>query len=238
MKLVKVSDLFGVKYGMNLELNKLTPDANGINFVSRTAKNNGVSAKVRIIEGLPPIKAGTISVAGGGSVMESFLQKEPYYSGRDLYYLTALIDLTEEEKIFYCACLRANQYRFNYGRQANRTLKDLLIPARSEIPDWVNKTNINKFENASRAFSKSPLIELKTNNWKGFEYQDLFDIERGRGPRKKDLDGEGNTPFVTSSDNNNGWTSFTSFDPIHTANTIGVNRNGSVAVIPPKNSVV
>ena len=51
----------------------------------------------------------------------------------------------------------------------------------------------------------------------------------GRGPRKKDLDGTGGTPFVTSSDSNNGWTSFTSFEPIHDANTIGVNRNGSVA---------
>ena len=46
MKLIRVSDLFEVKYGSNLELNKLERDPAGINFVSRTERNNGVSAKV------------------------------------------------------------------------------------------------------------------------------------------------------------------------------------------------
>src|SRR4051812_22086417 len=32
-----------------------------------------------------------------------------------------------------------------------------------------------------------------------------------------------------SSDQNNGWTGFTTASPIHNGNTIGVNRNGSVA---------
>lgn len=134
----KVSDLFEVQYGVNLELNALQQVSDGINFVSRTALNNGVSATVQLVPGVTPIPAGTISVAGGGSVMESFLQTAPYYSGRDLYYLTAKIELTDPEKLYYCACLRANRYRYNYGRQANRTLKDILIPRREEIPAWVN----------------------------------------------------------------------------------------------------
>lgn len=137
MKLVKVSDLFEVVYGVNLELNKLTLDPHGLNFVSRTANNNGVSAKVRPIEGLEPIEAGVLTVAGGGSVLETFLQPEPFYSGRDLYFLRPFQPMTPEQKLFYCMCIRANKFRFNYGRQANRTLKDLLIPAMSEIPDWV-----------------------------------------------------------------------------------------------------
>ena len=86
MKLVPVSEIFNVHYGVNFELNKMTLDTNGINFVSRTAKNNGVSAKVKKLLNKIPNPKNTISVAGGGSVMESFLQKAPYYSGRDLYY--------------------------------------------------------------------------------------------------------------------------------------------------------
>ena len=136
MKLVRISDLFEVVYGVNLELNKLTIDPNGLNFVSRTARNNGVSAKVKPIEGIEPIEAGVLTVAGGGSVLETFLQPEPFYSGRDLYFLRPLQKMTLEQKLFYCICIRANKFRFNYGRQANRTLKDLLIPAMSEIPDW------------------------------------------------------------------------------------------------------
>lgn len=142
-----VGNLFDVVYGVNLELNRLELDPNGINFVSRTAKNNGVSAKVKRLDNVTPIPAGMITVAGGGSVMESFLQPEEFYSGRDLYYLNPKIDLSDQEKIYYCVCLRANKYRFNYGRQANRTLKSILIPSRNEIPDWVKKMNLVKLEN-------------------------------------------------------------------------------------------
>ena len=141
-----VKNLFDVVYGVNLELNKMEIDKNGVNFVSRTAKNNGVSAKVKELDKIAPIPAGMITVAGGGSVMESFLQPEPFYSGRDLYYLKPRIELSDQEKIYYCVCLRANKYRFNYGRQANRTLKDIPIPSINEIPDWVKKLDLAKLE--------------------------------------------------------------------------------------------
>src|SRR3989442_10502344 len=101
MNMLKVSDIFEVSYGVNLELNALCQRPDGINFVSRTARNNGVSAKVALLPDVESIPAGTISVAGGGSVMESFLQTEPYYSGRDLYYLTAKISLSDHEKLYY-----------------------------------------------------------------------------------------------------------------------------------------
>ena len=73
----KVKDLFSVRYGVNLELNALIRDPCGVNFVSRTSKNNGVSAKVRPLPHIAPLPAGTITVAGGGSVMEAFLQISP-----------------------------------------------------------------------------------------------------------------------------------------------------------------
>lgn len=140
MKLVKVSALFDVVYGVNLELNRMTLDPSGINFVSRTANNNGVSAKVRRIADIEPIEAGVLTVAGGGSVLETFVQPESFYSGRDLYYLKPKIKLSLEQKLFYCMCIRANKYRFNYGRQANRTLKDLMVPALSEAPSWLESS--------------------------------------------------------------------------------------------------
>lgn len=145
MKMCKVSDLFEVKYGVNLELNALELDSGGVNFVSRTSKNNGVSAKVKKLPYLDPLPGGTITVAGGGSVMETFLQIGPYYSGRDLYYLTPKVQMTNEVKLFYCMCLKNNKFKFSYGRQANVTLPDLLIPDLDSIPSYVNAFSVKTY---------------------------------------------------------------------------------------------
>ena len=143
-KLVPLSTIFTVRYGVNMELNALTHDPDGINFVSRSARNNGVSAKVARVQGVNPLPAGLMTVAGGGSVLETFVQPEPFYSGRDLYYLIPPDDMSLQEKLYYCMVIRANRYRFNYGRQANRTLKDIMIPARSEVPSFVKKVFDNE----------------------------------------------------------------------------------------------
>lgn len=228
MKTVKVSDIFNVEYGNSFELNSLKQTSDGINFVSRTAKNNGISAKVKLMPNTKPFPAGTITVSLGGSVLETFVQPEIFYTGYHIYCLTPKKELSIEAKLFYCTCITANKYRYNYGRQANRTLKDLLIPDLNSIPDYVKKTDLNKFEGLDKPLV-SKKVELNIENWQWFTYDTLFEIDRGRGPRKNELDGTGEIPFVTSSDQNNGWTSYTKAKAIHQGNTIGVNRNGSVA---------
>lgn len=127
----KVSGLFNVKYGINMELNTCvettSDDPEGIAFVARTAENNGISAYVKRIEGKEPQPAETITVAGGGSVLSTFVQNRPFYSGRDLYLLIAKEDINLKVKMFISTVLFANQYRYSYGRQANKTLPDLIL---------------------------------------------------------------------------------------------------------------
>jgi hypothetical protein len=131
---VRVADIFVVQYGHSLELNRLKITSDGVNFVSRTARNNGISARVSPVPGLLPAPAGLITVAGGGSVLETFVQLEPFYCGRDMYWLIAKRAFSVEQKLFYCACLRANKFRYNFGRQANKTLRGLKVPAPESIP--------------------------------------------------------------------------------------------------------
>ncbi len=138
MNLVLLSELFSVTYGVNLELNRMSPDPAGIPFVGRSDRNNGVTARVDAIPSLSPNPARTLSVAGGGSVLATFLQVEPYYSGRDLFYLTPLVEMTDSQMLYYCACIRANRYRYSYGRQANKTLKALSLPSLESLPSWVS----------------------------------------------------------------------------------------------------
>lgn len=127
----KVSDIFNVKYGVNLELNACVEceadDADSVNFVARTAENNGISAHVVRIDDVTPQKAGLISVAGGGSVLSTFLQTEPFYSGRDLYTLDSKDNISNAAKMFIITIIEQNKYKYSYGRQANKTLPDLLL---------------------------------------------------------------------------------------------------------------
>lgn len=140
MNLVKLSDLFDVEYGHSLELNRLQRTADGVNFVSRTANNNGVSARVALVPDLAPQEAGKLTVALGGSVLETFVQPKPFYTGFHIFCLTPLVEMSLEQKLYYCMCIRANKYRYNYGRQANRTLREIMVPTMDEIPDWVSAT--------------------------------------------------------------------------------------------------
>ena len=102
-KMPKIEHLFEINYGVNLELNSLSlcdkSNPNSVNFVSRTSKNNGVSAFVERLANIDPIPAGTISVSAGGSVLETYLQPEPYYSGRDLFYLTPKNKMSDMTKL-------------------------------------------------------------------------------------------------------------------------------------------
>ena len=183
MKMKKLCEIFDVRYGVNLDLNSLTicrnDNKNAVNFVSRTAQNNGVSAIVERIAGLDPLPAGTISVAGGGSVLEAFLQPKPYYSGRDLFYLTPIKKMADLEKLYYCECIKANKYKYNYGRQANKTLRDILIPDVHEIPDFIATTKTPDYSNVNKS-KKECVIDIDTALWTEFYYSDIFTVKKGK----------------------------------------------------------
>lgn len=206
MKLVKISDLFEVKNGNGFELINMreidrTFDS-GINFVSRTEKSNGISAYVKKEE-IEPFSPETITVAVGGSVLSTFLQTQPYYTGFHIQVLIPKNKMTELEMLFYVFCIRKNKYRYNYGRQANKTLKDILIP--EKIPKEWQGLNIEKLKPNSKPIIKKK-INLETNNWRYFDLVDLFKITGSKTTPIIELEeyGKGKHPFVTTQATNNG----------------------------------
>jgi len=228
MELTALSNIFDISYGNSLELNALELCENksrGINFVSRTAKNNGVSAVVEPLRTITPFEAGLITVSLGGSVLESFVQPNPFYTGYHVMVLKPNRDMLDEEKLFYCACIESNKYRYNYGRQANRTLKGLRVPV--SVPSWLTNIESVLDQKIKEPYNKAE-INLEVNNWNWFSCEQLFNIERGKGPRLNELTKDGNTPFVTSTDQNNGWNDGASDYSMHRGNVISVARNGSV----------
>lgn len=227
--LKKVSELFTVKYGVNLVLSDLEEcnksDADSINFVSRTEKNNGISAFVKRIKGVVPNEANTISVAVSGSVLASFYQPEPYYSGFHLYVLTPIEKMAPIEMIYYSMCIRQNRYRYNFGRQANKTLKDILIP--SEMPKEFSNISMDKITSITSASLQLSELKLSERKWKSFQYDDLFDIKKGQRITNSQMR-LGETPCIRPIDSNNGVYEYIDIKPNHLENTITVNYNGSV----------
>lgn len=228
----KISDLFYLDYGHSLELNRLeqSSSADAINFVGRAARNNGVTARVALIDGLKPAEEGTISVAlgGQGGAGVAFLQPSPYYCGRDVMVLTAKLPMTEQEKLWWVMCITANRFRYGFGRQANRTLKDLIIPEPGETPGWVKETNPNPYSGAETPLSKEEVNLTDHQDWKEFKISQLFDIRKGVRLTKANML-PGDTPYIGASDTSNGVTARIGQEPIHDGNTISVSYNGSVA---------
>ena len=222
---MKVSDLFDVKYGVNLELSSCEKmdwkDEKGINFVARTSMNNGVVARVAKIEGVKPQEAGTLSCAAGGSVLSTFLQTEPYYSGRDLFVLTPRRHMSIQEKLYWCMVIKSNAYRFNYGRQANKVLKDIEIP--ENIPQWVENYSIVPIS----TINTNPLKLKEINTWKTYELKELFDFQKGKRLIKADMI-PGNINFLGAISENNGVREKIETAHFWNPNCITVNYYGSV----------
>ena len=151
IELVRVQDVFEVRYGHSLELNRLQllpRDAGGIPFVSRKMGDNGIAAHVAPIASVEPAPAGELSCAlSGNGVLSTFYQESPFYTAFHVACLRPLEKMSVDELLYYCSCIWQNRFRFSYGRQANRTLKDLLIPARGSIPSWVHGSVSRAVEN-------------------------------------------------------------------------------------------
>jgi hypothetical protein len=227
---VPVSDLFDVRYGHSLELNRLTraSTVDGIAFVSRKMGDNGISAFVEPIPGLDPAPVGDISCAlGGNGVLTTHLQEQPFYVGRDVAILRPTAKLSRAQILFYCLCIKRNRFRYSYGRQANKTLRSILVPALADLPEWVAATNVNMFHEATAPVSYAEVPVLADQAWGLFKISQLFELKKGKRLTKAQLRVRpGPIPFIGAIDSNNGVTANVDA-AIHEGGTITVNYNGA-----------
>ncbi|MGA7325309.1 MAG: N-6 DNA methylase [Rhodomicrobium sp.] len=159
---------------------------------------------------------------------EAFLQPFPYYCGFHVMVLTPKITMTEQEKLWWVTCITANRFRFGFGRQANRTLKDLVLPEPSAIPRWVAIADTDRFNGADVPAITEQEILSDPKTWRQYILQDLFDIRKGKRLTKADMK-HGSIPFIGAIDSNNGVSGYIGQIPIHSGGTITISYNGSVA---------
>ena len=127
--MTKVTDIFFTSESQGMVEYRMNYKKNGINFIGRGSDNNGVVNTVEEIEGLKPLSGNCITVAMSGSVMESFVQKEEFYSSYHIKILRPKKPMSDEVMHFYCYALRSNNWKYSFGRQANKTIDDLEIPS-------------------------------------------------------------------------------------------------------------
>lgn len=201
----RLSDIFNCCYGVNLELINCEENTQGIPFVSRTACNNGVVARVSLINGVTPNPRHTLSLAGGGSVLSCFYQDEPYYSGRDLFVLSPKENMSKAEMILYSYIINVNKYKYNYGRQANKTFQDLMLPELNEIKNL----DYSSFD-INYKFDIKPLIpstfKLDSVAWEWYSIKNIFPtLEKCKCSNATELLEDGTEiPYIGAKKSDNG----------------------------------
>ena len=151
---VPLNSLFEISRGNKFDFNKMDKAPMGehsIAFVSRSGERNGLVAFVEKVGNIQPYESGLITVALGGSALSSFVQPRPFYTAQNIDVLRPRFVMSLDVKLYYCLCIEANRFRYStYGREANRTLHTIQVPALDYIPSWVNgvsKTAIGEFCN-------------------------------------------------------------------------------------------
>lgn len=224
--MVKIVDIFDVWYGVNLEVVNCEVVERGIPFVSRQSVNNGVVCHVKRIEDIEPNPANTLSIAVSGSVLSTFYHDCEYYSGRDVYIARPKFDMTPNEMLYYAFIIEQNKYRYNYGRGANRTFRDIEIPEYNILPDYLNSLSTNS------PFLDRPVvpsqIKLTSSVWKWFCYDEIFDIRKGFYNKKPENHTGNEIPFIGAIDNNNGVSEYYGIQDVEEASKTGDENNVSL----------
>ena len=221
-----VCSLFAIGSGHQLSKSRLEPLADAseaVAYVSRTHRRNGLDAWTAPIPGLTPSPAGAITVClrSRNHALASFVQPFAFYTSYHVAVLTPLSPMSTAEKLWWCKCIEQNRFRFNFGRQANRTLGALQVPA--AVPDSVKSLQVPKLAKAGA----TKALKLPIASWPKVTLTDLFDLLPGKQSVRRNM-ARGKTPWVSGSDENNGITGYVDVVPEFEAGCLTVASNGSI----------
>ena len=120
-----LKNICNITMGNKMDWSAMTMENPEVNFVGRSADDNGVAGKVDLVDGVEPYKAGCITVALGGSLGSSYLQDEKFYTSQNVSVLEFEDDVSDAAKIFI-SCLIMNESKYKYfpfGRELNTHIR-------------------------------------------------------------------------------------------------------------------
>lgn len=138
----RLADITTLHYGNKFDRNKMTYRNPDVNFVARTATNNGISDVVDRIDGVEPYPAGCVSLAFGGSIGSCFLQERPFYTSQNVGVIEFPSGVSDEAKLYFVTTLeKVCKAKFvTFSDEINKHFKtDLSVTLPSitvMMPDW------------------------------------------------------------------------------------------------------
>lgn len=227
----KLNEIFSISYWTKFDFNKMEicekNDNDWINFVSRTSQNNWIVAKVKTIKDKRALKKWQITVSLWGSyVLSAFLQLEDFYTGQNIAVLDPIEKLSERELFYYCMCITKNRFRYwAFWREANSSLKNLLVPSKEKIPSFIYESKIPNYSDIKDKLNNEKL-SIDSLKWNYFEYSELFYLEKWKWPSSNFAqENSWKTPFISATRENN-WVSYlVDYNAKHKWNVITVPSN-------------
>lgn len=245
-KTININEIFDISYGNKLDMCKMTPNKDGIPFVTRTATNNGIGGVVEYIDGVVPNQAGSLSIALGGSIGSTFLQTKDFYTSQNVAVLRPKYDLNNGILLFLAILIEkeCSQRFVAFGRELNKHIKrdfTIKLPMTNKnTPNWTEIDSIIKDQIIPQLPKKAqkvwmqkydtkPLqpenMKLNTQDWKWFRYDEIFDIKHGFYNKKPEDNPKGDIPFIGATDSNNGVTSHSDLETIAATTKTGEGNN-------------
>ena len=153
-KKFKYTDIFDtITIGKSIDLNKL--EEGNINYVGRTDKNNGVTAKVSKYNDQEPYEGNCITVPMVGNALKSTYQSEPFYVSQNILILRSE-NLNKYNAIFFNIIIRMDEFRFSYGRPLSLDRFKALIIKLPATPE--GEPDYNYMENYIKTLPYSKYI--------------------------------------------------------------------------------
>lgn len=148
-------------------------------------------------------------------------------TGDDNIYFLINESLSAYTKLFVVQCINLQRCKYSYGKQFRQFNADnglILLPVTPDgTPDWQYMEDYMREVEKKLQAQALPSLRAKAaqqstqsngtleqQDWKEFALNDIFSIRATQSgiDRNKLVAGEGNTPYITRTDMNNGWDSF------------------------------
>lgn len=232
--------MFDIVGSKSLDSNAIDFTTEGINFIGRTFENNGIQGKI-LKQKFEPNEPFTITATVIGNYKYVKFQVEPYYCSQNINKLTPkeIISIWNEKIAYYFASNIQKFVSLYDKQQGGYKLEDIkkhpiYVPLKNKeidfkfIEDFITQLENEKIKELEAYLEASELKDYTLTieeekvledfknrkiTFNDFNVIDVFNVKNSRNILSRDIAKDsGKTPYLSASSENNGVSSYISYD--------------------------